>query len=192
MPSMTTDKPWSLTGATIPQNRAIIREALKAGTLPILYVSPELLLNSEIYDICMEAGERGFIKRIVVDEAHIVESWGADFRAEFQYLSMFRRNLINKSKIQPTTILLSATITKSCEKLLESLFSEKDHFHTIRGNHLRSEIAYWFSYSENREVRKKRVFDAIYHLPRPMIVFVNKPTEAEMLVSELSQKGSIE
>ncbi len=182
-------KPWSLTGATLPQNRTIIRKALRDGTLPLLFTSPESLLNSEIYGICMGAAESGYIKRLVIDEAHIVESWGADFRAEFQYLSTFRRNLIERSQKPPTTILLSATITQNCEKLFENLFSEDGHFNILRGSGLRPEISYWFSYSESHELRKKRVFEAIYHLPRPMILFVNKPAEAEALVAELRADG---
>jgi len=182
-------RPWSLTGSTLPQNRFFIREGLRKGTLPLLFTSPESVLDTEIYDICMDAARRGHLRRVVIDEAHIIESWGAGFRAEFQFLATFRKNLMQVAPQKPTTILLSATVSRYCSNLLRTLFSEGDQFVHLSANRLRPEIAYWFSRVPDRDKRDKQVQEALYHLPRPAILYVNRPDEAEGWVERLRQQG---
>ena len=60
----------------------------KEGEIDILYMSPELLLS---YDISFFIGERR-LGLVVIDEAHLITTWGRDFRVDYWHLG----NHINK------------------------------------------------------------------------------------------------
>ena len=177
----------ALTSATSREERADIREGVSNGTLPILYTSPEAIIHSELYDLCLEAAASGNLKRLVVDEAHLVQSWGAGFRTEFQFLATYRKKLLERSGGQLRTILLSATVSRECDDLLESLFSEPGNFNRIRGNRLRPEPSYWFDWAASPEIRQQRVIEALRNLPRPAILYVTQPLDAKNWRTALRQ-----
>ena len=77
-----------------------------------LYVSPEKILMSELLKIVLaELATKGLIQRIVIDEAHCVQSWGIYFRPPFQNLSIVR-------ELCPGVpiVALSATV-RPCDRL---------------------------------------------------------------------------
>ncbi len=182
-------KPCSLTGATPEVVRTTIRSGLLNGTLPILYTSPESLMNSSLYKICLEAARRGTINRLVIDEAHLVETWGAGFRTEFQFLSAYRRKLLEASQGQLRTLLLSATVSERCAKLLKKLFSSQGAFYSVRADRLRPEISYWFHYADDETSRQAYVMDALSHLPRPVILYVTSPDDTKVWLKLLRGQG---
>lgn len=57
-------------------------EGLHSGEFSLLYLAPELLMA---YDIKALMGERK-IGLLVIDEAHLVTSWGRDFRVDYWFL----------------------------------------------------------------------------------------------------------
>lgn len=69
-------------------DRDCIISQCKDGEIDILYMSPELLLS---YDIGYFIGERR-LGLMVIDEAHLITTWGRDFRVDYWHLG----NHINK------------------------------------------------------------------------------------------------
>lgn len=69
-------------------DRDRIVESCKQGEIDILYLSPELFLS---YDIHFFIGERK-LGLVIVDEAHLITTWGRDFRVDYWFLG----NHINK------------------------------------------------------------------------------------------------
>ena len=65
----------------------------KAGKIDILYMSPELLLS---YDISFFIGNRK-LGLLVIDEAHLITTWGRDFRVDYWFLGQ-HINKIRKYK----------------------------------------------------------------------------------------------
>ena len=63
------------------QERRQVREALAAGTLDLLYLSPERLVVGDILPAIAEQ-----LALVAVDEAHCVSHWGHDFRPEYRQL----------------------------------------------------------------------------------------------------------
>lgn len=158
-------------GVTKEEKDEIIKE-LGEGKIAILYLSPESIMNGIFHDKILQAAKKGLINRFVIDEAHIVSDWGDFFRTEFQFLSLFRRKLIEVSKGKLKTVLLSATITRSTEELLKNLYSESDNFIQIRGDSLRDEIIYYKSSCRGEKDRERKLLELVHILPRPLIIYV--------------------
>lgn len=60
---------------------------LRAGTLKLLYVSPERLFQPGLLDRLQELR----VRLIAVDEAHCISSWGHSFRPEYQHLKVLKK-----------------------------------------------------------------------------------------------------
>lgn len=70
-------------------DREDVLNQVHKGQISILYLSPELLLS---YDLRTFIGERQ-LGLLVVDEAHLVTTWGRDFRVDYWYLGNFIRKI---------------------------------------------------------------------------------------------------
>lgn len=80
-------------------------DSLKNGEKSILYLSPELLLS---YSISEFIGKRQ-IGLLVIDEAHLVSTWGRDFRVDYWYLGKYIRNIRKYYKQNFPIVALTAT-----------------------------------------------------------------------------------
>ena len=69
-----------------------VLQRIKAGEVDLLYLSPETLLSYSIETII---GERE-IGLIIIDEAHIVTTWGVGFRPDYWYLGGYLNRLRNR------------------------------------------------------------------------------------------------
>ena len=76
----------TINGDISPREKAEIIEKVKNRDIDMLYLSPEMLQASG--DISMIIGDRK-IASVIIDEAHIVTSWGKSFRANYYYLGKY-------------------------------------------------------------------------------------------------------
>jgi superfamily II DNA/RNA helicase len=67
--------------------REEVLQKVHNGEISILYLSPELLLSQEL-SVFLGNRELGLL---VIDEAHLVTTWGRDFRTDYWYLGNFIR-----------------------------------------------------------------------------------------------------
>lgn len=75
---------------TLPFEKEKILEEVENGKCSILYLSPETLQAR--YDIKALIGNR-YLGLVIIDEAHIVTTWGKTFRADYWYLGIFLQKL---------------------------------------------------------------------------------------------------
>ncbi|WP_445316448.1 protein DpdF [Microcoleus vaginatus] len=163
-----------------------MRDRIRNGTQHIVFTSPESLMTS-LAPSLYEAARLKMLRYFVIDEAHIVEQWGDEFRPEFQELPGLRRDLLRLTSF--TTLLLTATLTESCLDTLETLFGKPGPFQVISAVQLRPEPSYWFAWCESEEVRKERLIEAVYHLPRPLIVYATKREDVRRWKQDLLRAG---
>ncbi|KAI1502479.1 P-loop containing nucleoside triphosphate hydrolase protein [Biscogniauxia marginata] len=78
-----------------PEDRSRIMKVLRADSperyIDLLYVTPEMITQSEAFLNCLEAlHQNRKLARLVIDEAHCVSQWGHDFRPGYKELGRFR------------------------------------------------------------------------------------------------------
>lgn len=164
------------------QKQAII-ERIRNGTQGLCFASPEAVCGV-LHSPLSDAARLGFLRAFVVDEAHLVDTWGANFRTEFQLLGGTRSKILEEAApdTRPRTLLLSATFTGSTLDTLQSIFpGDPDSGGTqlISSTQLRPEIEYWAGRPTGYEERKRRVTEALLHMPRPAILYVTEVDHAQ-------------
>lgn len=163
---------------------------IRAGEQRLIVASPEATCSSLQFAL-FEAAKQGGLRHIIIDEAHIVASWGNDFRPHFQQLGGLIRGLKRIScelNFPPcSTLLMSATITEACRKTLRDTFDQQ--MIEVHASHLRPEPSYWCYQASNLDDKRNKVLESLAHAPRPLILYVTRPEEAEEWAQVLSSQG---
>jgi ATP-dependent DNA helicase RecQ len=107
-----------INGDLSPDEKAARFELLEQGVFKFLYVTPERFNRERIYnpaEIDSLANVRPAF--LVVDEAHCVDRWGADFRPDYDRIGQIRELLGN-----PPVLAFTATAGEKVQKrIVESL-----------------------------------------------------------------------
>lgn len=167
---------------------AAVRQSLKDGTCRLLFTSPEACVSGSLRGVLDELAEVGRLENLVVDEAHIIDTWGGHFRVEFQLLAVRWRQWLEKSNGRLRTFLLSATFTPTCQRMLQDLFGASN-WQQFACQRLRPEMTYArqdFTFMDERDAR---LHEALRYLPRPLILYVTEVEEAERLCDVLIDNG---
>lgn len=86
----------------------------KPSTLKLLYVTPEKLAKSKQFmSKLQKANDMKLVSRIVIDEIHCTSQWGHDFRPDYKFLGILKRQF-------PAIPLLGLTATAT-DKVLEDI-----------------------------------------------------------------------
>ncbi len=157
--------------------RSSIKERLRQGSQRILFCSPESAVQYNLLPILFDLASTGGIGSLIIDEAHLVDQWGSEFRPEFQLLAPLFNSLqevSHQAKIPKgiKKILMSATLNELSWEILESLFVPFGQIAIkINGNYLRPEPCYSVTKSEDIDAHVKEVTRQILNMPRPMILY---------------------
>lgn len=79
---------------------------VRRGEVSIIYLSPELLLSSNIDDVL--GGRK--LGLVVIDEVHTVTSWGRDFRPDYWYLGSYLAKLRQRGMLFPMFCLTATAV----------------------------------------------------------------------------------
>jgi ATP-dependent DNA helicase RecQ len=184
--------PLAWHGGTPADARSQIRQRLRSGSQRILFTSPEAVTGSLLGQVT-DSARAGWLRYLVIDEAHLVSQWGDEFRPAFQALSGLRNSLLRVAPKghESRTLLLSATFTEETIATLSTLFGPVDVVQNISAVHVRPEPQYWFYGAASLEEKRERSTEALRHAPRPFILYVTKRADArqwERVLSELGMK----
>ena len=139
------------TSDTPESQRAEIKENIRSGQQRILITSPEAITGSLAFTI-IQATKNGYLKNLVVDEAHLITQWGDYFRPDFQKLVGLRNYLLDVARDNNQTlfktVLLSATYSEETVAVLEKLFSPVQNVSAVL---LRPEPQYWIKKAKSFE-----------------------------------------
>ena len=83
---------YAYAGTLDDDDRRQIIDDVRAGRQRVLIAAPEAMAQSLLAPL-EDAAEAGFLTHLVIDEAHLVEQWGNDFRPSFQTIASQRQCL---------------------------------------------------------------------------------------------------
>src|SRR5690348_4479652 len=177
--------------ASEDRRRKDIRSRVRDGRQRIVFTSPEGILGS-LRPALYEATRKGLLRALVVDEAHMVEQWGDEFRSGFQEIAGLRRDLLRNvpEGSKPfSTILLSATMTLTALETLKTLFGGPSQFVLVSAAQLRPEPAYWSVRARDPAEQTSIILESLRYLPRPLVLYLTEPRVAEAWFARLHQEG---
>ena len=115
---------------------------IRSGEKSVVYLAPELLVSTPLEAVT--GGRR--VGLFVIDEAHIVTSWGKDFRADYWYLGDFLKKLRRSGILFPVLCLTATAVYGGTEDVVNetvsSLFLDDPliYLGSVRRNNIRFEI----------------------------------------------------
>jgi ATP-dependent DNA helicase RecQ len=166
-----------------------VRQAIRDRATRLVFASPEACISGSLRGPITEAAKNGWLRTVVIDEAHIVETWGADFRVDFQLLSSALVEWRRLSGGALRTLLLSATFSQECRQTLRELFaSDGASWSEFASQRLRPEMNYFVRAFETSDARNSALSECLYHLPRPAIVYATEVAEASSIYQFLTNQ----
>ena len=176
-------------GGVSAEDKSAIRRAIVEGAQRILFASPESVTGS-LRGALEKAARSGYVRTVVVDEAHLVVGWGDGFRPAFQLLPALIQTMRKLSTHQAVRVVLaSATLTATTAKVLQHLFGPPHNTYMVAAVHLRAEPRYWLHEVASMTEQRARILEAVHTAPRPFILYVTERGQAERWQRELNAYG---
>ncbi|MFZ6181622.1 DEAD/DEAH box helicase [Nannocystis pusilla] len=186
----------AISGAMSVAERDATLRAFRRGEVPILLTSPEFALGSIFEDLKQAArpveqrplAEQGRLCAVIVDEVHIVQSWGRSFRPDFQRIPGLIRALQAENP-DLRTVLLSATVDQDTRSLLRKQYADGRPFLEIAAGTPRYTFDLCVHSFQSRATRAAAALAALDLLPRPLLVYTTRVEDAEGLGLALREAG---
>ena len=178
-------------GELTAEERKAIGSRIRAGKQRIVYAAPESIVGALTGPLCEAAG-KGLLRAFIVDEAHLVAQWGHSFRPDFQAMSGLWKLLRERCTPEKCfrTVLMTATLTQESIRTLRSFFEVPEaQAQVLASVYLRPEPDYFVVKCVTEAERRARVLDALRHGPRPAILYVTKPVDADEWLRTLRAVG---
>lgn len=152
-------------------------DQLNAGTLRLLFVSPERLAGEGLVARLKRLG----VTRLAIDEAHCVSQWGHDFRPEYRLLAKARDALGGV----PVTALTATADRQTRNDIAQQLFPQPPHLvlHSFDRPNLKLSFA-------PKDQPRRQIDDFLRrHRGGSGIVYCASRTKTERLAEGLREKG---
>ncbi|AOW76242.1 hypothetical protein A3Q34_04840 [Colwellia sp. PAMC 20917] len=147
-----------------------IRDNIHNDKQKVIFTSPESVTGS-LLPLLFRLAKQNSIANIIIDEAHLIDTWGSNFRSEFQRFGALVASLRQVSNSPFKTILMSATFTQSNIDSLTILYCESDNKPIIvNGNFLRPEVSSTYK-NEGENTHLQSVVERVITLPKPLILY---------------------
>lgn len=173
-----------------PEACAEILDRCRAGEQGPVVISPESFMYS-LLPVLLNEIPGGGLRNFIIDEAHMVLNWGEEFRPEFSQLANAHRRLRESEVLGGfRTILLSATMTDYHLRSLRRFFApEGTPFRVCHCAALRPEPVYWHHRISYPGMRFGAVTEALFHVPRPALVYTTSRDCCQRLYKHLQEHG---
>jgi len=178
---------YHLIGGQQEESVKAIFDRMNSNTQKVLFTSPEMATR-KLLPILFRLAATGYLATFIVDEAHLIDQWGAEFRGEFQLLAPLLMSLRGISPKGVRAILMSATFSSHTVSTLIRMYSGEKIPKIIDGSFLRPEPTYKVSFCKTEFDHHAQVEKAILALPRPLIIYTSTQEEARYWNQYLSSK----
>ena len=154
-----------------------VAEAVRTGSTRLVFCSPEACVSGRLRSVLDQLVAEGRLDNVVIDEAHMVGTWGIYFRVDFQLFSALWKQWRTRSTPPFKTILLSATFTAACRAGLAQLFPSEQWVELV-SQRLRPEPAYYAKRFMSGQERDCAIQECVWRLPRPAILYTTRVEDA--------------
>ncbi|MCB4792468.1 MAG: DNA helicase RecQ [Elusimicrobia bacterium] len=167
-----------LNSSLTARNQQAVVDKIRAGTLKLLYISPERLMIEHTADL-LKSVKLSFF---VIDEAHCISHWGHNFRAEYRMLGMIKKEFKN---ISVHAFTATATIQVQ-EDIIAQLNLEAPHIYV--GNIDRPNLNYRILPRSGNVLGQ--IVEAIKKHPgEPGIIYCLRRTDVDEISKKLNGLG---
>ncbi len=161
-----------------PQERAQVWAAIEAGTLDLLYVSPEGLSGGNLLERLTELQ----LSVIAIDEAHCVSQWGHDFRPDYRLLGRLAQHFPGVPRLAVT-----ATADARTREDIRTQLSLQDAAEFV-DSFARPELI--LSAERKDGPAHKRVLELVKERPgKSGVIYVGSRDGTETLAQKLNEAG---
>lgn len=181
---------YAYTGGLADQDKEDIRRDVREGRQRIVITSPEALVTG-LSDSLASAAIAGYLKHLVIDEAHLVDQWGSDFRPEFQTMASQRLAWLSLAPTgrQVVTVAMSATLTSRDIQTLTDLFGIQGNTAVVWASQTRPEPSYYMLPAHDEQQRADAVMTALSLLPRPLVLYASTKNDVHSWTDQLDLAG---
>jgi len=159
------------------EERWKVANAVKDGSLRLLYVSPERLVTDAFLNFLKGVKLAYF----VVDEAHCISFWGHDFRPEYRELRLLR-------KVFPDTPIHAYTATATAQVRDDIVAELSLHDPAVLvGSFDRPNLIYTFQRRTDRDAQIKAVLER--HKEQSGIIYCIRRADVDALCEQLRARG---
>src|SRR5436305_2274109 len=168
--SLPAAKPCLITSDVISEK---LLSEVQEGKYTHVLIGPELAISPAFSRVCTTPVFQQKVAFVAVDEAHLVQQWGSEFRPTYAHLSLLRSHL-------PPDIPwfnYSATLDAATLEELKQIVGFSEDVQLIRTCVDRSEICYIV---EKIEPRKVKSFESLYFILDNSVDDEAKPTPSQI------------
>jgi ATP-dependent DNA helicase RecQ len=159
------------------EERFVTEHDLSMGEIRLLFVSPERLVNSELYGKLRRAGVHSF----AIDEAHCISHWGHDFRPEYRQLARLREHFPDA-----TVHAYTATATEQVRRDIVAQLDLRDPV-VLVGDFDRPNLTYRVTARYDELKQACEVLDR--HQGECGIIYCLRRKDVDSLAAALQKKG---
>lgn len=156
-------------------------DAMRNGTLDLLYCAPERLNNERF--VGSMAHVRGGVRLLAVDEAHCISEWGHAFRPDYLKVARFAKEIAAER-----VICLTATATPNVARDVCNAFSMADDS-LFRTSTYRSNLRLLAESFQTKEDSYPHLISFLKAHPGPTIIYVTLQKQTESLADKLRKSG---
>jgi ATP-dependent DNA helicase RecQ len=165
-----------------------IQDAVNAGEVDVLLVSPERLNNPGFRDEVLPALTRA-AGLLVVDEAHCISDWGHDFRPDYRRIRTLLDELPDGIPVLATTATANARVTRDVAEQLGGGHAEGGDVVVLRGSLDRESLRLGVLRLPTPEMRLAWLADHLDELPGSGIIYCLTVAATQEVAEHLRKHG---
>ncbi len=162
-------------------------EQLRQNRLRLLYLSPETLLNPNIWQILCQPKLK--LNGLILDEAHCLVQWGDTFRPAYRRLGAARKALVEAKRVQIPVAAFTATAAPAAQTIIQQVLQLRSPQVFLQSPY-RPNLTLQVQAIWTPRGRRQRLLQFIQARPQQAgLVYVRTRRDSEFVAAWLQEKG---